>query len=52
MTCPSCPVEELTISAPPARWHGPLLALGTHCRDGSWVVAGPRDVAPRSARPR
>ena len=39
-----CPVEELTISAPPARWHGPLQELGTHCRDGSWVVAGPRDV--------
>lgn len=40
----SCPVEELTISAPPARWHIPMLALGSHCRDGSWVIAGPHDV--------
>lgn len=39
-----CPVEELTVSAPSARWHGPLQELGPHCRDGSWVVAGPRDV--------
>ena len=41
----SCPVEELTISAPPARWHGPMLTLGTHCRGESWVIAGPQDVA-------
>ena len=39
-----CPVEELATSAPPARWHGPLQELGTHCRDGSWVIAGPQDV--------
>jgi cytochrome P450 len=39
-----CPVEELATSAPPARWHGPLQELGTHCRDGGWVVAGARDV--------
>jgi cytochrome P450 len=39
-----CPVEELAISAPPARWHGLLQELGTHCRDGSWVITGARDV--------
>jgi cytochrome P450 len=38
------PLEELTISAPPARWHGPLQELGPHCRDGNWVVTGPLDV--------
>jgi cytochrome P450 len=40
-----CPVEELATSAPPARWHGPLQELGTHCRDGSWVIAGSQDVS-------
>lgn len=39
------PVEELATSTMPERWHGPLMALGTHCRDGAWVVSGPESVA-------
>jgi cytochrome P450 len=41
----SCPVGELATSAPPGRWHDALRRLGTHERDGAWVVAGTRDVA-------
>src|SRR5580700_8214573 len=45
------PVEELSTSAAPSRWHGPLRSLGTHCRDGAWVVSGSRDVAVALAAP-
>jgi cytochrome P450 len=45
------PVDELSTSAPPARWHGPLCSLGTHCRDGAWVVSGIPDVAAALAAP-
>lgn len=41
----SRPIEELATRAPPDRWHDALRQLGTHERDGSWVVTGPRDVA-------
>lgn len=45
------PVSELATSGPPERWHGPLRELGTHCRDGAWVVVGPRDVPAALAAP-
>ncbi len=45
------PVSELATSAPPERWHGPLRELGTHCRDGDWIVVGPRDVPVALAAP-
>jgi cytochrome P450 len=47
----SRPVGELATSAPPERWHGPLREQGTHCRDGEWVVVGPRDVPAALAAP-
>jgi cytochrome P450 len=39
------PVEALATDPTPASWHGPLVAMGTHCRDGAWVVSGPQSVA-------
>jgi cytochrome P450 len=39
------PVEEIATSATPDRWHDALQSLGTHCRDGAWIVSGPREVA-------
>jgi cytochrome P450 len=38
-------VGELATSTAPDRWHGPLQALGTHSRDGAWVVSGHRAVS-------
>jgi cytochrome P450 len=45
------PVEEIATSAAPARWHGPLRSLGTHCRDRAWVVSGGHEVAAALASP-
>jgi cytochrome P450 len=45
------PVAELATSAAPDRWHAALRAKGTHCRDGSWVVSGPRAVPAALASP-
>jgi cytochrome P450 len=45
------PIEQIATSSPPDRWHGPLRAAGTHCRDGAWVIAGPRDVSAALASP-
>jgi cytochrome P450 len=45
------PIEQIATSSAPDRWHGPLRQAGTHCRDGAWVVAGPRDVAAALAAP-
>ena len=39
------PVEELATNTTPDHWHGPLVAIGTHCRDGAWVISGPASVA-------
>lgn len=39
------PVGELATAAVPDRWHGALQAMGTHCRNGSWVVSGPQGVS-------
>jgi cytochrome P450 len=36
---------ELATSLPPALWHDTVRSLGTHCRDGDWLVAGPDEVA-------
>jgi cytochrome P450 len=47
----SLPVGELATSAAPDHWHGDLVALGTHCRDGAWVVSGQREVAAALACP-
>jgi cytochrome P450 len=44
-------VGELATSTAPDRWHGPLQALGTHCRDGAWVVSGARAVSAALASP-
>jgi cytochrome P450 len=45
------PVDELATSAAPERWHSDLVALGTHCRHGAWVVSGQRQVAAARACP-
>jgi cytochrome P450 len=45
------PVGEITTSAAPDRWHGSLQSLGTHQRDGAWVVSGHRAVAAALASP-
>jgi cytochrome P450 len=45
------PTEQIATSAAPDRWHPALRQAGTHCRDGSWVVAGARDVAASLASP-
>jgi cytochrome P450 len=45
------PIEHIATSSAPGRWHPALLQAGTHCRDGSWVVAGARDVAAALASP-
>jgi cytochrome P450 len=45
------PVAGLATSAPPSRWHGALRSLGTHCRDGAWVVSRRADVAEALASP-
>ncbi len=45
------PVEEIATSAVPDRWHGPLQSMGTHQRDGAWVVSGHREVAAALASP-
>jgi cytochrome P450 len=45
------PVGEITTSAAPDRWHGPLRSLGTHQREGAWVVSGHRAVATALASP-
>jgi cytochrome P450 len=45
------PIEQIATSAAPDRWHPALRQAGTHCRDGSWVVAGARDVAASLASP-
>jgi cytochrome P450 len=45
------PVSEIVTSAAPDRWHGPLQSLGTHQRDGAWVVSGHRGVAAALASP-
>ncbi len=45
------PIEQIATSAAPGRWHPALRQAGTHCRDGSWVVAGARDVAAALASP-
>lgn len=45
------PVGEIATSAAPDRWHGPLQSLGTHQRDGAWVVSGHRGVAAALASP-
>jgi cytochrome P450 len=42
---------EIATSAPPHRWHDSLRALGTHPRDGEWVVSGPREVAAALGSP-
>jgi cytochrome P450 len=42
---------ELATSTAPDRWHGPLQALGTHCRDGAWVVSGAHAVSAALASP-
>jgi cytochrome P450 len=47
----SLPVGELATSAAPDRWHSDLVALGTHCRHGAWVVSGQREVAAALACP-
>ncbi len=45
------PAPEIATSAAPDRWHGPLQSLGTHQRDGAWVVSGHRAVAAALASP-
>jgi cytochrome P450 len=45
------PIDQIATSAAPDRWHPALRQAGTHCRDGSWVVAGSRDVAAALASP-
>jgi cytochrome P450 len=48
---PDIPIEQIATSPAPDRWHPALRRAGTHCRGGSWVVAGARDVAAALASP-
>jgi cytochrome P450 len=39
------PIAELATRPDPASWHKTLRSLGTHARDGQWIVSTPPDVA-------